>query len=603
MFCFATPAVIRDTIIRHNYADTSGGGLYIAGNRSTAQITNCLITNNGAARDGGGISANWYAMPVVSNCTFVTNAASGIAGEEGNTGLGGGLNVSYHAECFVTDSIFWNNYGLKGHEMAVGTGFEHDPRMGTLVVQYCDVKDGKPDVSVPPGYEPYLIWGGGNINADPLFVDGALDGYYLSHLATGQPAQSPCVDAGSAFAGDIGLVGYTTRIDGAPDTGDVDMGYHHRTLEPCRYCDLVYDGLINFADFAKVADKWLDEGCSDADGWCGGADITFDMRVNFKDVAFVAECWLAEDLSPPLPDPAEWLSEPNLAGATTAEMVAKTAFDSWGWPVEYFFECVRGNCDDSGWIPSSTYTDGGLTAGVRYGYRVKARDTSPRLNETGWSPVAYVGEEDTIPPAALIWIREPIAISPNSVAMQAYAEDASGVQYYFENTTISGHFSGWQDEPNWIDTYLTRGTQYCYHVKARDKSPLANETFWSDIACATTLIPLDQTPPTPDPMQWDADPNLQPTDIWIGPDATFNWAVTMTCVVANDPSGPVQYQFQCVDGPYDSGWINTNTWTSGIVGQRGSQFLLGWHVMARDARGNTTHWSAVATTRPITVPP
>jgi hypothetical protein len=104
-------------------------------------------------------------------------------------------------------------------------------------------------------------------------------------------------------------------------------------------------------------------------------------------------------------------------------------------------------------------------------------------------------------------------------------------------------------------------------------------------------------------MQWDADPNLQPTDIWIGPDATFNWAVTMTCVVANDPSGPVQYQFQCVDGPYDSGWINTNTWTSGIVGQRGSQFLLGWHVMARDARGNTTHWSAVATTRPITVPP
>jgi len=472
--------------------------------------------------------------------------------------------------------------------------------MGTLVVQYCDVKNGKPDVSVPPGYEAYLIWGGGNINADPLFVEGALDRYYLSHLATGQPAQSPCVDAGSTFAGDVGLVGYTTRLDGAPDTSVVDMGYHRRTLESCRYCDLVYDGLVNFADFAKVADRWLDQGCSDADGWCGGADVTFDMAVNFKDVAFMAECWLVEDLSPPFPDPAEWLSEPGLAGTTTATMVAKTAVDSWGWPVEYFFECVRGNCDDSGWIPSSSYTDSALTPGVRYGYRVKARDTSPRLNETGWSPVAYVGQEDTIPPAALMWNLVPTPSSPNSIAMQAYAEDASGVQYYFENITISGHFSGWQNEPNWIDTYLTPGVQYCYHVKARDKSPLANETYWSDIACATTPLPPDTTPPTPNPMLWDAnDPNLLPTEIWIGPDVTFGWAVTMTCVAANDPSGPVQYYFDSLDGPYDSGWINVNTYTTPVVGRTGQ--LLRFRVQARDIWDNRTDWSYPVPAYPIGV--
>ena len=326
------------------------------------------------------------------------------------------------------------------------------------------------------------------------------------------------------------------------------------------------------------------------------ARMLLDTAVNFKDVAFVAECWLVEDLTPPFPDPAEWLTEPNLVGATTARMVAETAIDSWGWPVQYFFECVRGNCADSGWIPSSSYTDSALTSGVRYGYRVKARDTSPRLNETGWSPVGYIGEEDTTPPAPLMWNLEPIAISPNSVAMQAYAEDASGVQYYFENITISGHFSGWQDEPNWIDTYLTPNTQYCYHVKARDKSPLANETFWSDIACATTPIPPDTTPPTPNPMLWDAnDPNLLPTDYWIGPDFTFEWAVTMTCAVANDPSGPVQYKFFCVtDSDYDStsispqtdGWLPTNTYTTGIVGMYRQE--LEFYVIARDAYWNET---------------
>jgi hypothetical protein len=190
-----------------------------------------------------------------------------------------------------------------------------------------------------------------------------------------------------------------------------------------------------------------------------------------------------------------------------------------------------------------------------------------------------------------MWILEPIAVSPNSIAMQAYAEDASGVQYYFENITISGHFSGWQNEPNWIDTYLTPNTQYCYHVKARDRSPLANETFWSDIACATTPIPPDTTPPTPDPILWDAnDPNLLPTEYWIGPDTTFGWGVTMTCAVANDPSGPVYYYFDCVeDDRGDSGWILANTWTTIPLGMT-RRYLI-FQVKARDAYGNETAWS------------
>lgn len=49
---------------------------------------------------------------------------------------------------------------------------------------------------------------------------------YLGQTAAGQPADSPCVDAGSDLAGNQGMDVYWTRTDGVPDSGTVDMGYH-----------------------------------------------------------------------------------------------------------------------------------------------------------------------------------------------------------------------------------------------------------------------------------------------------------------------------------------------------------------------------------------
>ena len=604
MFCFATPAVIRDTVVAQNIADTSGGGLYIAGNLSEAEIINCLITNNAAGRDGGGISANWYSKPYVANCTVAGNAAVGTSGELDNTGLGGGLYVSYHANANVNDSIFWDNYALQGHEMFVGTGFEFDPRPGTLGVYYSNVKDGPDDIYHEGCPEPEYI---GNIDEDPLFVSGLLDGYYLSQVVSGQPEDSPCVrnddpDTGVTYVSDVGLVGYTTRTDGVSDTGIVNMGYHRLMLEPCMFCDIDRNGKIDFFDFAVLAQTWLEEGCSEDNGWCGGGDVTFDMKVYFEDVAFMADCWLVEDIWPPLPDPAEWEVEPYLSG-TTAQMTAVKAVDMWGWPVEYFFECVRGDCDDSGWISSRTYIDEGLTSGVKYGYRVKAHDTSPRENETGWSEIVYVGDEDTTPPTALMWLFEPYATSWEVIAMMASAEDASGVEYFFQNITIPDHESGWQDEPNWIDTGLEPNTVYCYQVRARDKSPAQNMTIgWSDTKCAITWVLPDLIPPVPNPMMWDVnDPNLLPTTVWVGPDATLDWGATMTCAVAVDPSGPVEYYFERVDDPsFNSGWIAVNTWDTPAMGNR----LSGWdfRVKARDIYLNETAWSYEVKAFPLGIP-
>jgi hypothetical protein len=65
-----------------------------------------------------------------------------------------------------------------------------------------------------------------NINADPLFVSSEGFDYFLSQTAAGQPSNSPCVDAGSDTAVNLGLDQRTTRTDLAPDSGIVDMGYH-----------------------------------------------------------------------------------------------------------------------------------------------------------------------------------------------------------------------------------------------------------------------------------------------------------------------------------------------------------------------------------------
>ena len=58
-------------------------------------------------------------------------------------------------------------------------------------------------------------------------MTGQYGDYYLSHIDAGQAADSPCIDAGSDSALALGLEGHTTRTDGVPDMGMVDMGYHY----------------------------------------------------------------------------------------------------------------------------------------------------------------------------------------------------------------------------------------------------------------------------------------------------------------------------------------------------------------------------------------
>ncbi|MHC4658337.1 MAG: S8 family serine peptidase [Planctomycetota bacterium] len=627
IWCWGTPALISGCVITHNIANTSGGGIYLTGGPNSPHITNCLIVNNLAGRDGGGVSANWYTQSSIALCTFSGNAASGTFGRlTGNTGFGGGLYCGYNSNTVVADCILWNNYAYAlegGHEIAVGTGFDFGYLWpATLTVSYSDVEGKQSGAKVDDGCT--LNWGTGNINADPLFVTGALGNYYLSQTAAGQSQNSPCVDAGSDDASFFGMTSYTTRTDEVFDKGAVDMGYHYPLslrYEPCRFCDLFRDGFIDFYDYAVFALHWLDEGCSDVDDWCGGADFTFDASVDYNDLGFFAACWLLGDTQPPIPNPSEWEIEPYSISATPPygiSMTAKISYDAWGWNVQYYFECVSDGSYSSGWQSSRTYAVTGLAADAELCFKVRARDELGYT--TAWSVVRCASvpppTEDTTPPAPAPYV----VVSPNSpntVTMEVPipSHDFSGVEYYFECTSGGGHDSGWLsfaegELPTYTDYDLEPETTYCYRVMARDKSPQQNPTGWSVEDCATTPKEPDKTPPSPDPMLWDfsvMDVNGymidgRPHYIWLGPDPIFDYYVTMradpnTVDMPVDSEYDVEFYFECTTtGGFSSpGWLSYPEGPPYIYTVRVGQYGLvhKFRVKARDTspNHNDTAWS------------
>ncbi|HUT04168.1 MAG TPA: right-handed parallel beta-helix repeat-containing protein [bacterium] len=176
---------ITNCIVWGNEADYAGGGLYDC----DGTISNCTISGNTAKWAGGGLI---YCDGTITNCTISANSAAGC---------GGGLCYCYGT---ITNCIVWGNEAPEGPEL-----FDCD-----AAITYSCIRG-------------WTGGGEGNISEDPLFATGPLGDYYLSCREAGQAADSPCIDAGSDTAETLGLDKFTTRTDGVPDTGIVDMGYHY----------------------------------------------------------------------------------------------------------------------------------------------------------------------------------------------------------------------------------------------------------------------------------------------------------------------------------------------------------------------------------------
>ncbi len=234
-----------------------GGAMH--NNGASPVLTDCVFQENTAANDGGGI-INSYGSPTLTGCIFIANSAKGSGGGmlnysglpvliacrfTGNSASSGGAFATGDGAPSVINCVFTVNNATNGGAVhaesnnfriinctftgnSAGTGGAITSSWRPLAITNCILWG---DTARTGGAEIYLdnpaeesptvsyscVQGGytgeGNIDSDPLFVDG--DGGSL-HLRSG----SPCLDAGTATDAPA------TDLQGNPrPAGDgVDMG-------------------------------------------------------------------------------------------------------------------------------------------------------------------------------------------------------------------------------------------------------------------------------------------------------------------------------------------------------------------------------------------
>ena len=145
MFNYGSSPTLTYCTFCENWAQWNGGAIY----NDTCQITmtNCLFSEN-LAQAYGGAMFNSESHLILTNCTFSGN----IAFFEG-----GGIYINRSSNITVYNCILWENEW----EIYLGDG-------SFASVQYTNIQSGQNKVYVEPDCE--LIWGRGNIDADPCFV-------------------------------------------------------------------------------------------------------------------------------------------------------------------------------------------------------------------------------------------------------------------------------------------------------------------------------------------------------------------------------------------------------------------------------------------------
>ncbi len=378
------PSVVRCTI-RQNTASTRGAGMSITGDIQP-WIINCTFEDNPGdpanpgdqqvfPTIGGGLANSNLADPILTNCLFVGNVATGNGGgiftgagvctleacaritlinctvafnTAGPNSSGGGLYAGGNGGSVIVDnSIFWDNIPNQIDGIDV------------FDINYSDVQGGWP--------------GTGNINVNPLFVVTP-DDLRLT-------INSLCIDAGNENESvipcdffDLDTDGDTCApapeeatpdldlikrvLDGDDDgTAIVDMGSYefiHPNVCPCPDAcpaDLNGDCVVGVKDLLILLGNWGP--CND----CGDcpADFVVDCVVGVKDLLFLLGSWgnCPCDLGPPplsheevLADACltedHWEDFVDVMGDPTASQEDKDNYLCW---MSHYLEgCSRCSC-------------------------------------------------------------------------------------------------------------------------------------------------------------------------------------------------------------------------------------------------------------------
>jgi parallel beta-helix repeat protein len=282
MYNRSSSPTISNCTFSGNMANKFGGGMYNEYS-SSPTISNCTFSGNTVVWAGGGMYNDNASSPTVRNCVFSGNNANGsggIGGDGGgmfngessptisncilwgNTadGKGGGMcNSSSSPE--VSNCILWGNTAV-----VVGDEVFNSDASSVPNYMYCDIEGSGGSGA---GWDTGLgTDGGGNIDADPLFVDAAAGYFYLKSrfgrlnlegLGTiwiSDSISSPCIDAGDP-ASDVGH-------EPAGNGGRINMGAYGGTNRASRSSyippikgDIDGDGDVDKVDLAAFAENWL----------------------------------------------------------------------------------------------------------------------------------------------------------------------------------------------------------------------------------------------------------------------------------------------------------------------------------------------------------
>ena len=113
-------------------------------------VSNCMFTGNSAGICGGAIYTFWSDL-ILNNCTLTDNSApngNALASDEF-------FKVPSYVE--LNNCIVWGS----GNEIWNDDG-------STITISYSDIQAGQAGIYDPCGV---VVWGQGNIDADPLFAD------------------------------------------------------------------------------------------------------------------------------------------------------------------------------------------------------------------------------------------------------------------------------------------------------------------------------------------------------------------------------------------------------------------------------------------------
>ena len=261
---FGGGVMITNCTITGNTSDEIVGGLRCHANTS-AVIRNCLIADN-TGRVAGGLAISGFGAFEITTSTFSGNVATEFGG--------GGIRAFGTEPVAIRNCILWGNQAPIGSQLLLDSGF-NDPSV--VSVDFSAVEGGEKGVFVDDACcsPSHLIWGVGNIEVDPQFVDPENADYHLS-------SGSPCLDTGDpAFEPEP----KETDIDGDPRIigRQVDIGADEfRELG-----DLDADGSVGVSDLLILLANWGP--CANCNA-CPG-DLNGDCSVGVADLLILLANW------------------------------------------------------------------------------------------------------------------------------------------------------------------------------------------------------------------------------------------------------------------------------------------------------------------------